>query len=205
MLFERELVWVIFIESCTAAFRLDTFIYLQNQPKHYWLNQVLLLFPSCQCGFQWTDSLHRGDAKKKCHHGVGCPPWTGKSSQSLPQLSPCVTCPVHTLNLVRSSRAHCSFYCHCSPLSYPRQLVSWNVSLLSPAFVLESAGASIPHLGQNLSCSVMVTQRFYYSRLQLPPRPTQDPRWGSELTSLSSPKIFSHNKNTLQPGTPNTW
>lgn len=46
----RNLVQVIFIKLCTAVFRLDTFIHLQNQAKM--LLWTLSIFPGCQCGFQ---------------------------------------------------------------------------------------------------------------------------------------------------------
>ena len=46
----RNLVQVISIELCTAVFRLDTFIHLQNQAKM--LLRILSTFPGCQCGFQ---------------------------------------------------------------------------------------------------------------------------------------------------------
>lgn len=68
------------------------------------------------------------------------------------------------------------------------------LSLLSPVFLRSSAGASVPHRGQRPSCSGTATQRLCYSRAPTS-RPTQNPRWGSEVTSLS---IFSHTKNTTR-------
>lgn len=57
MLLESELVLVIFIESCTAIFSLDTFIYLQNQPKTLLIQSGSLSFPQLSMWFSVNNEL----------------------------------------------------------------------------------------------------------------------------------------------------
>lgn len=57
MLLESELVWVIFIPSRTAVFKLDTFIYLQNQPKPLLIQSGSLSFPQLSMWFSMNELL----------------------------------------------------------------------------------------------------------------------------------------------------
>lgn len=131
---------------------------------------------------------------------VGSTLQTWKSSLAFSQSW--VACPMHTLSLVGSSGSRSRFHCHCSPLSFPQAaatlkhvqsgpfslscLLSFCCEVLQPLF----------HLGQCYSCPGLATQRLWYVRTPPSPPPTQNPKWESELISLSGLKHFSHNKNT---------
>lgn len=90
----------------------------------------------------------------------------------------------------------------------PRQLVSQSLSSLglslSPVSCL-SAGkccSLCSTRGPESPVQIWPHKDSVIPGLWLPPRPTQNPRWGSELIYLSGLKIFSPNKSTLQRRAP---
>lgn len=57
MLLESELVSVIFVESCTVVFSLDTFVYLQNQTKTLLIQSGSLSFLQLSMWFSMNNEL----------------------------------------------------------------------------------------------------------------------------------------------------
>lgn len=108
----------------------------------------------------------------------------------LPQLSPVEHVPCKpSLWSCLSAHCHCSFLSSLRDSLCPKAPLVWAfLSLLSPVSLLESAAASVPHMGQSLSCSGMATQRVSCSRALASPKAYPEPQMGISINLSQRPK-----------------